>query len=184
MRATKCARLSRSGASPPRASRSLVCLPGAHTPIPLLTPPCASPSCQEEDVTLSPSALALLTEIGTTTSLRYALQLISPAHLVALRRRADNGIVDETDVTKVYGYFVDKERSKEFVQDMGGKCVVLLPLCPSSLPHCRRSTLTPNPSPATRSPAHRLMFGEEDDAPRPAAAAAAAPAPVPMDVVA
>lgn len=88
--------------------------------------PPAACSCQEEDVTLSPPALALLTEIGTTTSLRYALQLISPAHLVASRRKTAEGgvaqgVVAEEDVTRVYGYFVDAERSREFVQAMGGK---------------------------------------------------------------
>jgi RuvB-like protein 2 len=93
---------------------------------PFLFVPSRACSCQEEDVSLSPAALTLLTEIGTTTSLRYALQLISPAHLVALRRKADGGRVDEADVTKVYGYFVDAERSKEFVHDMGGKCVAPL----------------------------------------------------------
>jgi RuvB-like protein 2 len=77
--------------------------------------------CQEEDVTLAPSALDLLTEIGSNTSLRYALQLISPAFLVASRRKAAEGIVEDADITKVFQYFVDAKRSEEFVKAMGGR---------------------------------------------------------------
>lgn len=77
--------------------------------------------CQEEDVTLSPTALDTLANIGTETSLRYALQLISPAHLVALRRKATE--VEVPDLVKVFQYFCDEKRSLEFVKEMGGKLV-------------------------------------------------------------
>ncbi|KAL0246009.1 hypothetical protein GEMRC1_007225 [Eukaryota sp. GEM-RC1] len=42
---------------------------------------------EEEDVLIDPDAQVLLTEIGKETSLRYALQLISTAHIVCARGR-------------------------------------------------------------------------------------------------
>jgi len=39
--------------------------------------------CEEEDVELDEDAMELLTDIGTETSLRYAIQLITVASLVA-----------------------------------------------------------------------------------------------------
>ncbi|CED85581.1 dna helicase [Phaffia rhodozyma] len=75
--------------------------------------------CEEEDVKLSDSALDTLANIGVETSLRYALQLISPAHLVALRRKATT--VEVPDLVKVFQYFCDEKRSLEFVKEMGGK---------------------------------------------------------------
>ncbi len=43
--------------------------------------------CQEEDVEMSDDAMNSLTEIGRTTSLRYAIHLITVAHLVASKRK-------------------------------------------------------------------------------------------------
>jgi len=43
--------------------------------------------CDEEDVELSEDALLLLTKIGTQTSLRYAIQLITASNLAALIKK-------------------------------------------------------------------------------------------------
>lgn len=43
--------------------------------------------CDEEDVNMDPEAQALLTKIGMETSLRYAIHLITAAHLVTLKRK-------------------------------------------------------------------------------------------------
>lgn len=56
---------------------------------------------QEEDVTLSADALDVLSRIGSETSLRYSINLIATANLVAKRRKASE--VDVVDVRRVYG---------------------------------------------------------------------------------
>ena len=43
--------------------------------------------CEEEDVEVSDDALTVLTRIGMETSLRYAIQLITTAHLVCRKRK-------------------------------------------------------------------------------------------------
>jgi RuvB-like protein 2 len=85
--------------------------------------------CQEEDVSISPSALQTLANIGIDTSLRYALQLISPAHLVALRRKGTT--VEVPDLVKVFTYFCDEKRSLEFLRAMQGQWVPFLLTLPS-----------------------------------------------------
>jgi RuvB-like protein 2 len=68
---------------------------------------------EEEDVDVSDDAKELLTQIGAETSLRYALQLISAAALVAAKRKA--ATVDMEDVARVYDLFVDVKRSTQFL---------------------------------------------------------------------
>ena len=58
---------------------------------------------QEEDVTVAPEALSVLTRIGAETSLRYAINLITTSHLACRRRKADR--VEVADVRRVYGEF-------------------------------------------------------------------------------
>lgn len=43
--------------------------------------------CEEEDVEMSDDAMMVLTRIGMETSLRYAIQLITTANLVARKRK-------------------------------------------------------------------------------------------------
>eukprot|EP00698_Gefionella_okellyi_P003793 TRINITY_DN13525_c0_g1_i1.p1 TRINITY_DN13525_c0_g1~~TRINITY_DN13525_c0_g1_i1.p1 ORF type:complete len:465 (-),score=132.96 TRINITY_DN13525_c0_g1_i1:42-1436(-) len=71
--------------------------------------------CEEEDVEMTEDAQALLTKVGMETSLRYALHLITAAHLVATKRKATE--VDVQDVRKVYELFVDVKRSAKSLQD-------------------------------------------------------------------
>jgi len=68
---------------------------------------------EEEDVEMTDEAKDLLTKIGTESSLRYAIQLITVANLVAVKRKAQE--VDIQDVRKVYSLFVDVKRSTEFL---------------------------------------------------------------------
>jgi RuvB-like protein 2 len=68
---------------------------------------------EEEDVELTNDAKELLTAIGAETSLRYAIHMITVAHMVALRRKATE--IDVEDVRKVYDLFVDVKRSTEFL---------------------------------------------------------------------
>ncbi|RKP23939.1 ruvB-like 2-like protein [Syncephalis pseudoplumigaleata] len=70
--------------------------------------------CDEEDVAIQADARDLLTKIGSETSLRYAMQLITAAHLVARKRKSDK--VEMADVQRVYQLFLDEKRSVEYVR--------------------------------------------------------------------
>jgi len=71
--------------------------------------------CQEEDVDMSSDALDLLTKIATETSLRYAIQLITTASLVSIKRKATE--VGVEDIKRVYTLFVDLKRSTQYLKD-------------------------------------------------------------------
>ncbi|CAI7755334.1 unnamed protein product, partial [Closterium sp. NIES-54] len=72
--------------------------------------------CLEEAVDTSPDALDLLSKIGVETSLRYAIHLITSAHLAATRRRKGGSrggggvVVEVEDVSRVYTLFADVKR--------------------------------------------------------------------------
>merc|ERR1712190_255746 len=68
---------------------------------------------EEEDVEMTEEAKELLTKIGTESTLRYAIHLITVANLVALKRKAQE--VDVQDIRKVYSLFVDVKRSTQFL---------------------------------------------------------------------
>lgn len=70
---------------------------------------------QEEGVNMDPKALQLLTMMASKTSLRYALQMISSAHLLSRRRRSN--ITEVNDIKRSYDLFVDAERSKQFLDE-------------------------------------------------------------------
>ena len=70
---------------------------------------------QEEDVDLSPDALALLTKIGSEAGLRYASNLISTATMISLKRKSKT--VDVEDVSRSYKLFYDPARSVKFVEE-------------------------------------------------------------------
>jgi RuvB-like protein 2 len=77
----------------------------------------------EEDCEVAPDALDLLTKIGSETSLRYAIQLITASALSASRRASVAGgentspAVQVGDVRRCYGLFVDVERSVEYLRE-------------------------------------------------------------------
>ncbi len=70
--------------------------------------------CEEEDVDVSVEAKELLTVIGEQTSLRYAIHLITAAHLIAAKRKSTQ--VEAQDVKKAYEMFIDVRRSTEFLK--------------------------------------------------------------------
>ncbi|KAK9312857.1 TIP49 C-terminus-domain-containing protein [Lipomyces starkeyi] len=76
---------------------------------------------QEEEVELSPDALAILAKIGVETSLRYAANLIAVAHLAAAKRKAS--IVDVEDVKRSYTLFLDKDRSVEYLSQYANRYI-------------------------------------------------------------
>jgi len=71
--------------------------------------------CEEEDVEISDDALSVLTRIGNETSLRYAIQLITTAGVIARRRKSNEVGID--DVKKVYSLFLDEHRSTQYLKD-------------------------------------------------------------------
>merc|ERR1711906_99087 len=60
-------------------------------------------------------AMALLTRIGTDTTLRYAIHMITAAYLVCLKRQGTE--VDIQDIKKVYTLFMDLKRSVKMLED-------------------------------------------------------------------
>jgi RuvB-like protein 2 len=77
--------------------------------------------CQEEDVTLTPDAQNVLTSMAMQTTLRYALNLISCAQVVARKRKAEH--VDVEDLRRAYTYFMDEKRSVQWLKEQQGSLV-------------------------------------------------------------
>merc|ERR1711942_27435 len=71
--------------------------------------------CEEEDCEISEDALTVLTKVAGETSLRYAIQLISVAPLVAKKRKGTEISIE--DVKRVYSLFLDEQRSCEFLKE-------------------------------------------------------------------
>lgn len=67
--------------------------------------------CQEEDVELDEGATKALALLGTRTSLRYVLQLITTARLAAAK--AGSSIVTKEHVRRCFSLFLDLTRSVE-----------------------------------------------------------------------
>ncbi|XP_030826238.1 ruvB-like 2 isoform X1 [Camarhynchus parvulus] len=72
--------------------------------------------CEEEDVEMTEDAYAVLTRIGLETSLRYAMQLITAASLVA-RKRKQGAEVGVEDIKRVYSLFLDESRSTQYMRE-------------------------------------------------------------------
>ena len=70
---------------------------------------------QEEDVDLTPDALALLTKIGSEAGLRYASNLVTTASLMSGKRKAK--AVELKDVERSFKLFYDPNRSVKFVEE-------------------------------------------------------------------
>merc|ERR1711988_1973453 len=71
--------------------------------------------CEEEDVEMTDDALSLLTRIGQDTTLRYAIHMITAAHLVCTKRQGTE--VATEDIKKVYTLFMDLKRSVKMLED-------------------------------------------------------------------
>ncbi|KAI9763023.1 MAG: RuvB-like protein 2 [Chaenotheca gracillima] len=70
---------------------------------------------QEEEVDVTPDALALLTKIGQETGLRYASNIITTASLISAKRRSKE--VGMEDVQRSFQLFYDPARSVKFVSE-------------------------------------------------------------------
>ena len=70
---------------------------------------------QEEEVDITPDALALLTKIGQEAGLRYASNLITTSQLIMAKRKAKQVSIE--DVQRSFQLFYDSARSVKFVAD-------------------------------------------------------------------
>ena len=73
----------------------------------------------EEDVPLTEEALEELTKLGAEKSLRYAIQLMEPARIIAEREGRTKVLAE--DVRKAARYFVDVKESVRYVQELEDK---------------------------------------------------------------
>merc|ERR1711896_105585 len=71
--------------------------------------------CEEEDVEMTDDALSLLTRIGQDTTLRYAIHMITAAHLVCTKRQGTEVSIE--DIKRVYTLFMDLKRSVKMLED-------------------------------------------------------------------
>ena len=65
--------------------------------------------------------MGILTSMATQTTLRYALNLISCAHVVAKKRKAE--VVAVEDLRRAYAYFLDEKRSVQFLKEQQGALI-------------------------------------------------------------
>lgn len=73
----------------------------------------------EEDIPLTEEALEALTKIGAERSLRYAMQLMEPARIIAERKGRTKVLAE--DVQEAMKYFVDVKESVRYVQQLEEK---------------------------------------------------------------
>ena len=71
--------------------------------------------CEEEDVIVDDNALKILTKTAFTTSLRYAIQMITSAAIVAKKRKSQK--VEKQDIKKIYNLFMDEKRSMSYLNE-------------------------------------------------------------------
>ncbi len=69
---------------------------------------------EEMEVELTPKALEKLVEIGTKTSLRYAVQLLEPSRIIAEERGSST--IDVEDVERARKLFIDVSMSVEYLK--------------------------------------------------------------------
>ncbi len=70
---------------------------------------------KEEKIEVSEEAIEYLAELGEKTSLRYAVQLLAPASVLAR-----GGRVEKEHVERAKEYFADIKRSIQFVEKLEG----------------------------------------------------------------
>ena len=70
---------------------------------------------EEEDIKLSEEALDELVEIGSKTSLRYAVSLLEPARIIALSNGRGEIVLE--DVRKAKELFIDLQTSVKYLKE-------------------------------------------------------------------
>lgn len=66
-----------------------------------------------EGLSVSPAALDAISALGEKVSLRYSLQLLAPASILAKVSGRQGGTIEVDDVTECEGLFIDAKRSAQ-----------------------------------------------------------------------
>ncbi len=77
--------------------------------------------CSTESIEIEEAALAHLATIGSSTSLRFSVQLIKPAHVLAVTEGKDKITKDEIDA--INALFFDAKRSAKILQEQADKFI-------------------------------------------------------------
>lgn len=99
------------GIPPDLLARLLIVPTQPYTPSEIQT--IISTRTKTESLNISPGALAKVSALGEKVSLRYALQLLSPASILAKVNGRQNGTIEEQDVEECEGLFLDAKRSAQ-----------------------------------------------------------------------
>lgn len=75
----------------------------------------------EEEVDISPDALALLTKIGQEAGIRYASNLLTTSQLISAKRRSKQVAIE--DVQRSFTLFYDQDRSVKFVKEFESRLI-------------------------------------------------------------
>ncbi|XP_015784360.1 ruvB-like 2 [Tetranychus urticae] len=73
--------------------------------------------CEEEDVKFTEEAFILLARVAAEKSLRYAMQLITTANVVHLKRKSKEEAIDVGVIKRVYSLFLDVHRSSQHLEE-------------------------------------------------------------------
>ncbi|KAK3675105.1 RuvB ATP-dependent DNA helicase pontin [Recurvomyces mirabilis] len=82
-----------------------------------------NPQALKVSASLAPDAVDELTSQGESVSLRYALQLLAPAGILARARGSEGGIVTGMDVQEAVGLFWDAGRSAGQLRERAGEFI-------------------------------------------------------------
>ncbi|KAF2866215.1 TIP49 C-terminus-domain-containing protein [Massariosphaeria phaeospora] len=73
-----------------------------------------------EGLTISPPALDRVSQLGERVSLRYALQLLAPANVLAKVNGREAGTIDVDDISECEDLFLDARRSAQHLSSTNG----------------------------------------------------------------
>jgi RuvB-like protein 1 len=73
-----------------------------------------------EGLALAPAALDKVSELGEKVSLRYALQLLAPASILAKVGGRQGGAIEVDDITECEDLFLDAGRSAASIKETSG----------------------------------------------------------------
>ena len=70
---------------------------------------------------MSDGAMEILTKMALETTLRYVLNILSTAQVLARKRKSD--VVDTEDIRRSYTYFMDEKRSVQWLKEQQGHLI-------------------------------------------------------------
>ena len=70
---------------------------------------------------MTPEGLEILSRLAQDTTLRYVLNLISCAQMLAKKRKSE--AVEDADIRRAYTYFYDEKRSLQWIKEQHNNLV-------------------------------------------------------------